>query len=225
MSTRTTTRLLAAGTALLATLTMTSGTAVGIIQIFDDVPPSNPFVEEINAIAGSGISTGFPDGTYRPNQNVTRGAMAAFMGRGFGRLASASTDTPVAGTSSFADVITTSVTAGAAGEGAGLIHITGHIDATSSTPGTCPCRVQVQVAIEGTSVGDLAIADIPATAADGGLAAVSIPVSAVVTVNAESHPLIALRARFFDSNALNVAFDGTVQALYVPFTGNGTAPS
>lgn len=53
--------------------------AVG--QQFTDVPPGAAFYEDIQWMAGSGISAGYADGTYRPNANVHRAAMAAFMYR------------------------------------------------------------------------------------------------------------------------------------------------
>ena len=53
-------------------------------QIFSDVPPFHTFYQSINNLARSGISEGFLDGTYRPNQFVTRGQMAAFLARALG---------------------------------------------------------------------------------------------------------------------------------------------
>jgi S-layer homology domain len=60
---------------------------------FSDVPPGG-FHDQISAIAKAGITGGFNDGTYRPSEPVTRQAMAAFMHRGFGRVAIAA-GTPV----------------------------------------------------------------------------------------------------------------------------------
>jgi len=52
------------------------------VQTFTDVPPSHPFYDEIEWMAAEGISEGFQPGpTYRPNNPVSRGAMAAFMYR------------------------------------------------------------------------------------------------------------------------------------------------
>jgi hypothetical protein len=48
---------------------------------FSDVPMTNPFCKEIGWMKSSGISTGFGDGTYKPQTNVTRQAMSAFMAR------------------------------------------------------------------------------------------------------------------------------------------------
>ena len=49
---------------------------------FIDVPPDHwayPFIE---AIATAGLTAGFPDGTYRPDNPVTRGEMAVFLKKG-----------------------------------------------------------------------------------------------------------------------------------------------
>ncbi|NQX11996.1 S-layer homology domain-containing protein [Microbacteriaceae bacterium VKM Ac-2855] len=48
---------------------------------FSDVPPSNPFFAQIEWMKTEGISTGYPDGTFRPLDSVTRQAMAAFLHR------------------------------------------------------------------------------------------------------------------------------------------------
>lgn len=46
-----------------------------------DVPASHPFCGEIAWMLESGITTGYPDGTFRPGANVTRQSMAAFIHR------------------------------------------------------------------------------------------------------------------------------------------------
>ena len=48
---------------------------------FKDVPADYPFVNDINWLAQRRITTGYPDGTFRPNGSVERGAMAAFFYR------------------------------------------------------------------------------------------------------------------------------------------------
>jgi hypothetical protein len=56
------------------------GTAVAS-HSFPDVPDSHPFHSEISWLVAAGVTEGYPDGTYRPSQPVTRGSMAAFMQR------------------------------------------------------------------------------------------------------------------------------------------------
>ncbi|MDO5534669.1 MAG: S8 family serine peptidase [Propionibacteriaceae bacterium] len=48
---------------------------------FTDVTPSTQFYAEITWLAEEGITTGYPDGTYRPLDPVNRDAMAAFLYR------------------------------------------------------------------------------------------------------------------------------------------------
>ena len=48
---------------------------------FPDVPTSHPFCKEIKWMKDNGISTGFGDGLYHPDDDVTRQAMSAFLYR------------------------------------------------------------------------------------------------------------------------------------------------
>jgi peptidoglycan/xylan/chitin deacetylase (PgdA/CDA1 family) len=67
------------------------------ISRFSDVPTTSQFYKEISWLAESGITTGYPDNTFRPLASVNRDAMAAFIYRMNGKPA-------VTGTSSFTDV-------------------------------------------------------------------------------------------------------------------------
>lgn len=51
------------------------------MNTFSDVDKSTSHVEDILWLANSGISTGFPDGTFRPYAEITRCDMAAFLHR------------------------------------------------------------------------------------------------------------------------------------------------
>jgi hypothetical protein len=51
------------------------------IPSFRDVPVTHTFFEEIEWLAGSGVTGGFADHTFRPGLPVTRQAMAAFLYR------------------------------------------------------------------------------------------------------------------------------------------------
>ena len=54
------------------------------VQTFPDVAPGFWAFQEIEALADSGITTGFPDGTFKPTANVTRAQMATFLARALG---------------------------------------------------------------------------------------------------------------------------------------------
>ena len=50
---------------------------------FKDVPTNSRFAKDIAAIKELGIIQGFDDGTFRPNNNMTRAEMAVIVGRTF----------------------------------------------------------------------------------------------------------------------------------------------
>ncbi|QIM19663.1 S-layer homology domain-containing protein [Leucobacter coleopterorum] len=67
--------------------------------IATDVPKTHRFYTEITWLVNRGITTGYADGTFRPSEDLDRGAMAAFLYRMSGKPAF----TPPA-TSPFTDV-------------------------------------------------------------------------------------------------------------------------
>lgn len=52
-----------------------------VIQRFSDVPPTHASFDEIQWLADNGIATGFEDGTFKPNEPITRAHMANFLKR------------------------------------------------------------------------------------------------------------------------------------------------
>jgi hypothetical protein len=52
-------------------------------QTFHDVDPHNPFWLFIERVAAQGVVAGYADGTFRPNNSVTRGQTAKFVGNAF----------------------------------------------------------------------------------------------------------------------------------------------
>ncbi|MBV7363569.1 family 20 glycosylhydrolase [Actinomycetaceae bacterium TAE3-ERU4] len=51
------------------------------VSPFRDVKVSDPFYREIRWLRDSGVTTGWPDGTFRPSSPINRDAMAAFLYR------------------------------------------------------------------------------------------------------------------------------------------------
>jgi hypothetical protein len=68
-------------TLLAAVLALGAVAGAGVSQSFSDVPSTHLFFEEIEEVAGACIAQGFPDGTFRPGDEVKREAMAAFFAR------------------------------------------------------------------------------------------------------------------------------------------------
>ena len=52
-------------------------------NVFKDVPADSRFAKDIAAIKEQGIIQGFDDGTFRPNDYMTRAEMAVIVGRAF----------------------------------------------------------------------------------------------------------------------------------------------
>src|SRR5690606_12005666 len=51
----------------------------GRLGPFRDVGPAHTFCPDVDWLVGRGITTGYPDGTYRPGDVVSRQSMAAFL--------------------------------------------------------------------------------------------------------------------------------------------------
>jgi hypothetical protein len=51
---------------------------------FSDLPYTSPFCVDVSALAASGVTEGYADGTFRPQASVTRGEMVAFLYRDAG---------------------------------------------------------------------------------------------------------------------------------------------
>ena len=54
------------------------------MQTFPDVAPGYWAFQAIEALAAAGITTGFPDGEFKPTNPVTRAQMATFLARALG---------------------------------------------------------------------------------------------------------------------------------------------
>lgn len=114
-------------------------------DLFSDVPTASPFHNDINAIALAGITTGCGPGIYCPNDFVTRGAMAAFMHRGFSRVTKASWSATVTQTTDGAaavlatDSLTVAFPAGSLPGTTGFLEGHASVNITASATG-CPCQ-------------------------------------------------------------------------------------
>lgn len=132
-----TVRLLAAVAAIAFVFGATGAWAGGL---FTDVPPAHPFADEIEAMASAGITTGFPDGAFRPGEGVSRQAMAAFLGRGLGR-SSFSQQISQVGTAPMT-MASLTMASGATGGGGGYVLFDVSLTMNEATADAdCPCSV------------------------------------------------------------------------------------
>jgi hypothetical protein len=76
--------------------TATVTTAPAAAATFSDVPSSFWGYDAISSLSGKGIVSGYPDGSFKPNNNITRAEFATMLVKALGLTAS--------GTDSFTDV-------------------------------------------------------------------------------------------------------------------------
>jgi hypothetical protein len=117
---------------------------------FGDVPPSNPFYADINAIQGAGITAGCGGGNFCPTDPITRQAEAAFVHRGLPRvgLDLESQGEPVlGGTPTDLSVLTVNV-GGVAGQ-TQFVKLDAAVSTYISSTTGCPCVTQYYITQDG----------------------------------------------------------------------------
>lgn len=188
---------------------------------FSDVPSSHTFHDEVGAIADAGITTGYGDGTFRPDQPVNRGAMAAFMHRGFGRVGHDESNTVLdAGES--ASLGTVTVDAGATSSGTGFVVVSGHVEASTATEASCPCQVLVSMDEgDGTSTHERTYLNLPGTANESGHSRIDGTAQQVYPIAADASETYTLSVDLMDADATSVNVSGELTAVYVPFGPDG----
>lgn len=72
---------MALAVALTTASLLVTGPGAGATDRFADVPDDHIFHDDIAWLADGGWATGFPDGTYRPDEPITRGTMVALLWR------------------------------------------------------------------------------------------------------------------------------------------------
>jgi hypothetical protein len=192
---------------------------------FFDVSNANVFHDDISAIADAGITTGFNDGGFHPTANVTRQAMAAFLGRGLGRIGSNKTHSlmePISLSPNTSTALTSvAVDPGAVVSGTtGFVLVTGTANFTAQSPTLCPCFVELSISDAGGVSSPVTRLDIPGTANESGLASASATVQGVFAVSGGDLAIFTLLATSYDSSS-TVKVVGRVTALYAPFGPDG----
>jgi len=125
---------------------------------FIDVPPSNPFYNDINAIQGAGITSGCGGGNFCPTDNIQRQAEAAFVHRGLTRVATSG----VAGTSvspaTDTTVLTKTITVGGVSGQTQFLTATATLSLFASSAASCTtgspvaCYFRIDIQVDGTTV-------------------------------------------------------------------------
>ena len=67
--------------AIILTLSLPLSSTAASTQRFPDVAPSHHFAEAVNDFAARNIIGGYPDGTFKPGNPITRGQAAAIIAK------------------------------------------------------------------------------------------------------------------------------------------------
>lgn len=76
----------------MATVLYSQGSYAPGKAIFSDVKPSAWYAAAVNALAAAGILRGYPDGTFRPKQAITRAELVVALASASGEIAAGDTD-------------------------------------------------------------------------------------------------------------------------------------
>ena len=203
--------------ALALGLLMLAGPAFASHQ-FTDVSDANTFHTSIARIADAGLAAGCTTTTYCPTEDVTRGQMAAFLGRSGGRIAYDSSDSIVQISTAAATpsiLATLTIQPGGIAGGTAFVQImaSAHAQFPSATglPATAHFRIREQggAYLSGQGWSTLASAGIQSA---GFLAVVTVP-----TGVAKTYELTAYRQ---EGTAGLISF-GWMSATSYPFSGDG----
>jgi hypothetical protein len=207
--------------AFVALLTVAVPTALAIHD-FTDVPDSNPFHADIAAVKRAGITSGKtcdPPGTpptYCPTEGITREAMAAFVHRGFGRVASDLAGNFLLDGGAPVDVAVVTIAVGGVAGQTQFVKLDGAVGAFSVSP---PDDVAFQIVQDGE--GPISIQSAFTLPAEGGSYG-SGASTAAVAVPSGSTQTFRLQATD-DSDTGGIAAWGELTALTVPFGSTGSS--
>lgn len=189
---------------------------------FTDVGGGHPFADEIEQVADAGVANGFPDGTYRPSQPVTRQAMAAFLSRTGGSITDVDGYASSVSQSFFQNLASAPIDLGGDPDSTQYVHVQGTIRFDDSGP-LAECQPTCIVAAH--------IFHSPASQAgpthyrtitnhqDGNLRWEELSVDAVFAVPAGGFQAFLLRARTV-SGSFQLSLDAEVTATVIPFNAD-----
>jgi S-layer homology domain len=198
---------------------------------FGDVPPSNPFYNDINAIQGAGITGGCGGGNFCPLDNITRQAEAAFVHRATGRAGYANTAGFVAipTNQDTVDLAVLTITVGGVPGGTQFVKLDGMVrTATSEDNTVCPCDSSYWIERDG--VGAVSVNGFNTNQGRSTSSAPGWPdeetgaVTTVVNVPSGTTQTFRLQAHRYDAPVEgSVVGRGALTAITAPFGSTGAS--
>jgi hypothetical protein len=190
---------------------------------FTDVPPSNPFYADINAVQGAGITSGCGGGNFCPTDNITRQAEAAFVHRaaarvGYGTITAGNV---AVASSTPADIAVTTIDVGGVPGGTQVIKLDASLGAYAAGA-DIPEDLGYFISQDG--VGQITVESgiTLATAGPSGLAIGNGSFTAAVTVPTASTQTFRLQAVRFAGAGTSSAW-GSLTGSTAPFGSTGAS--
>lgn len=191
---------------------------------FTDVPPSNPFYADINAIQGAGITSGCGGGNFCPTDNITRQAEAAFVHRAGARAAfSSSGDYTDLNTSTRSDLAVATIDTGGVAGGTGFVVVNASaLGFQSAGASTTPSRLNIRITQDGGAVSDDMYETMMPDASGDPNPNVSASQTWVFAVPTATTQTFRLQA-YIDWGSGPMSARGRISAVYVPFGSTGAS--
>lgn len=203
--------------------------AVGIVgagaatAAFDDVGPEGRFAESITRVQEAGIATGFPDGSFRPEQGLNRQQAAAWIDRSAGRVGFDlnARGQVLTAESPEATISSVEMSSAAAADGTGWVTVQGAVGGVANAAGaSCPC---VAHAFVRDDHGNLAGRTVLTVQADPtGQAITTAPVFAVVPIQGGETTTYTLTVRLVSLDQ-QITVGGVIYAQYLPMADGDPA--
>lgn len=183
---------------------------------FPDVPPGSAFHDDIDAFIDAGCASGFPDGTFHPDEAVKRQQMARFINSCGGRLDFFDTPAVFTLTGTATPVVSVDIESGAQ-RGGGFVLVQAAVRIFSESTTGFPCDVLFDIP---TVSSDEVHLDLPLNTTDpfedaSGFLTARVPVAAGATSNT------VITARITNGCTATVKAVARGSAMYFPFDGSG----
>lgn len=219
-----------AGAVVIAVLSGAVVSYAGGGSPFPDVSQNSPFKNDIANMASAGITAGFPDGTFRPGQAVTRQSMAAFLGRGVGRAGyeawAADASTEVVTDGQYISLPYARLRPGGHGvPNAGYAVVTATVEVTRNSD-ACPCASSMFIQATKNNFTNIEfIGDTRNVDAVVGQNQWEMTTTAVIALSSDADEW-RFRVRATNdvttfSGGTNTRFSGSISVVYVPFGFDG----
>jgi hypothetical protein len=213
--------------AALTSLLVAMPVLVSASHQFSDVATSNTFHTSISNLYGARLTGGCASGKFCPNDNVTRGQMAAFLNRSLGRAAS---DSGIESWVELEDFVFGQVTlkTGGASGGTAWVWVTGNVSAWTDENGICPCEIELYLYNETTGEYTVSVYEAIGSEAPAGYYEDSATISHLFAVPSGVDITYTLAggviSQLAPSPENEAAFSYDLTAMYLPFDWDGGNP-